>query len=273
MSTIVTDLVKLPEAISLIKLRGSYANVKDGLTRSTIGTNPSSSYPISYGVDYDSSYDGPNYANSIGYSISPVYNNILGATYSDRISNPALKSNTSEQIELGLELSLFKNRFSGDVTYFTSNDGPRIFNRDLSQTTGYTSAIVNGIKTRKSGLEITLKGTPIKTKNITWEAVLNFSNFKETLEEVYNENNIKIERVASNCFVSGNSGAQFINIGDRIDKVYVNTFQRTTNGQIINDASGRPLVNSRSSHIGFANPDYVWALINQVSHKNFTLVF
>lgn len=270
---IATDLVKLPEAISLIKLRGSYANVKDGLTRSTIGTNPSSSYPISYGVDYASSYDGPNYANSIGYSISPVYNNILGATYSDRINNPALKSNTSEQIELGLELSLFKNRFSGDVTYFTSNDDPRIFNRDLSQTTGYTSAIVNGIKTRKSGLEITLKGTPIKTKNITWEAVLNFSNFKETLEEAYNENNIKIERVASNYFVSGNSGAQFINIGDRIDKVYVNTFQRTTNGQIINDASGRPLVNSRSSHIGFANPDYVWALINQVSHKNFTLGF
>lgn len=39
--------------------------------------------------------------------------------------------------------------------------------------------------------------------------------------------------------MSGNSGTQFISVGDRIDKVYLNTFQRTTDGQIINDANQR----------------------------------
>jgi len=273
LSTVVSDYIKLPEAISLLKARASYANVKDGLTRSTIGTNPSGAYALGYGSEYASSYDGPNYANSVGYGISPVYNNAPGATYSDRINNPALKPNTTEQIELGLELSLLKSRFSADVTYFTSNDGPRIFNRDLSQTTGYTSAIVNGIKTLKTGLEITLKGSPIKTRDLTWDVLLNLSNFKETLQEVYNENNVKIDRLPSNYFVGGNVGAQFINLGERIDQVFIAAYQRTADGQIINDAGGRPIVNSRGTMVGYANPDYVWGLNNRVSYKNWSLTF
>ncbi len=271
LSTVVSDYVKLPETISLFKLRASYANVKDGLTSSTIGSTPSATYPIGYGSNYSSSYDGPNYANSVGYNIFPSYNNLPGATYSDKINNPALKPNTSEQIEVGFELSLLQNRFSADVTYFTSNDGPRIFNRDLSSISGYSSAIVNGIKTQKTGLEITLKGTPIKQNYFKWDAQINFSNFKETLQEVYNENNVKINRVKSDYFVGGNSAVQYINVGERIDQVYVNTFQRTADGQIINDAGGRPLVNGKSSMVGFANPDYVWGFINKFSYKNWGL--
>ena len=273
LSTVVSDYVNFPEAISMLKFRASYANVKDGLTRSTIGTNPSGSYPINYGAEYASSYDGPNYANSVGYGISPVYNTNPGATYSDKINNPSLKPNSTEQIELGAELNLLKNRFSADVTYFTSNDGPRIFNRDLSSTTGYTSAIVNGIKTQKMGLEITLKGTPIKSENLRWDILLNYSNFKETLQEVYNENGVKIEQLPRNYFVSGNSGSQFINVGERIDQVFVSTFQRTLDGQIINDAGGRPLVNGLGTQVGFANPDFVWGLNNRVSYKNWSLSF
>ena len=273
LSTVVSDYVNFPEAISMLKFRASYANVKDGLTRSTIGTNPSGSYPINYGAEYASSYDGPNYANSVGYGISPVYNTNPGATYSDKINNPSLKPNSTEQIELGAELNLLKNRFSADVTYFTSNDGPRIFNRDLSSTTGYTSAIVNGIKTQKTGLEITLKGTPIKSGNLRWDVLFNYSNFKETLQEVYNENGVKIEQLPRNYFVSGNSGSQFINVGERIDQVFVSTFQRTLDGQIINDAGGRPLVNGLGTQVGFANPDFVWGLNNRVSYKNWSLSF
>ena len=209
LSTIVTDLVKLPEAISLIKLRGSYANVKDGLTRSTIGTNPNSTTaPLGYGVDYNSSYDGPNYANSIGYNITPTYNIIPGATYSNKLNNPNILPNTSEQIELGMELSLLKNRFSADFTFFQANDGPRIFERDLSQTTGYTSAIVNGIRTQKSGIELTLKGTPIKAKNFSWDAMINISTLKETLQEIYNENNVRIDSIGSGYFVWINPNSQ-----------------------------------------------------------------
>jgi hypothetical protein len=57
LSTVISDYVTLPSAISFLKARASYANVKDGLTRSTIGSTPSGSFPVGYGVDYASSYD------------------------------------------------------------------------------------------------------------------------------------------------------------------------------------------------------------------------
>ena len=273
LSTVVSDYVKLPEAVSLLKARVSYANVKDGLTSATIGSTPGASYPIGYGSNYSSSYDGPNYANSVGYGIAPSYNNLPGASYSNTINNPSLKPNSTEQIEAGVELSLLKNRFSADVTYFTSNDGPRIFSRDLSQTTGYTSAIVNGIKTQKTGWEVSLKGTALKRNNLTWDIMLNWSTFKETLQEVYNENNVKIDQLPSNYFVGGNNGNQFIKIGQRIDQVFINTYQRTPDGQIINDAGGRPIVNSKGTMVGYANPDYVWGINNKVRYKNWSLSF
>ncbi|HQS52283.1 MAG TPA: carboxypeptidase-like regulatory domain-containing protein, partial [Daejeonella sp.] len=45
LSTVVSDYVKFPSVVSFFKLRGSFANVKDGLTQSTIGTTPADSYP------------------------------------------------------------------------------------------------------------------------------------------------------------------------------------------------------------------------------------
>ena len=59
-STVLTDYIKLPELISFLKFRASYANVKDGLTQSTIG-NMAGVYS---GENYNSPYDGPSYTNS-----------------------------------------------------------------------------------------------------------------------------------------------------------------------------------------------------------------
>ena len=64
LSTVVSDYVKLPSVVSFFKLRGSFANVKDALTQSTIGTTPADSYPVGYGDQYFSPYDGPTYQNS-----------------------------------------------------------------------------------------------------------------------------------------------------------------------------------------------------------------
>lgn len=263
-SLVLSDLFELPRAISFLKLRATYANVKDGLTQAYIGTNPGASFPLGYGADYTTSYDGPNYANSVGYSIAPAYNNNPGATYSNRLANPGLSPNTTEQIEYGIEANFVKNRLSLDITRFISNDGPRIFSRDLSQTTGYTNAIVNGINTQKKGWEVALKGTPIKTGKFAWDAVLNWSTYGETLEAIFGN----ITELPSDYFVGGNRNNRTIKIGERIDKVYVNAFARTTDGQIINDTGGRPIVLARGQYLGNALPDFVYGLNNKFTYGN-----
>jgi TonB-linked SusC/RagA family outer membrane protein len=259
LSTVVSDYVTLPSAISMLKLRGSYANVKGGLTQASIGATPQASYPIGYGAEYYSTYDGPTYENSAAYTTPPVYNNQPGAYFSNLINNPEIKPFSSTVYEAGLDLRLLQNRVGLDVTYFTTKDGPRIFTSPLSQSTGYTGALQNGITTKKTGWEISLNAVPIRNMNgFSWSTMVNWSAFRETYSKFYGTLK-ELDR--------------YTQVGDRVDEFIGSAFVKTPDGQIINDAGGRPIRNPIAQFQGYTNPDWVWSFINTLGYKNFRLGF
>jgi TonB-linked SusC/RagA family outer membrane protein len=259
LSTAVSDYVRLPEFISFFKLRGSFANVKDGLTQATIGVNPIGSNPIGYGDQYFSPYDGPTYQNAAFYSTPFTYNNQPAARYTTVLNNPLISPSSTSQTEFGIDMRFLQNRLAFDATYFISNEGPRIFNLPVSTFTGYSSALVNGIKTQKKGLEISLSGTPIKASNgFVWDVVANYSTFNETLTEIY---------------PGVNSLNNFFKVGDRLDKFYGRAFVRTPDGEIINDASGRPIYAPVNQYLGNINPDFVFGINNKFNYKGVNLSF
>jgi hypothetical protein len=248
--------VNLPETISFLKFRGSYANVKDGLTSSTIDNRAG----VYSGENYNSPYDGPSYQNNTVYSTGFYYNNQTGATYGDGLSNPNLNPSETSQTEFGMDLRLFKNRIAIDAAYFISNDGPSIFSLPISSTSGYTSALVNGIKTQKKGYEISITGTPIQTADFSWDVLANYSTFEERLTEIYPG------------ITSLNT---FLKVGDRTDKLYGSAFVRTPDGKMINTAGGIPVTVSgtQSQYLGNKNPDFVFGLNNKFNYKNVSLSF
>ena len=256
LSTVVSDYVKLPSAISFLKLRGSFANVKDALTQSSIGVP---NWSIGYGEQYNSSYDGPTYQNSAVYSTPLTYNIQPAAYFANTLNNPDIKPNTTSQFEVGLDARFLRNRLVFDAAYFVSNDGPRIFNLPISQTTGYSSALVNGIKTRKNGLELSLTGKVLrKTGGLNWDVLVNWSTYKEVYKEFYPG------VTALNTFFK---------VGDRVDKYYTTTFERAPDGQLINDAGGRPIRGTVGQYVGNINPDWVWGVNNRFSYRDFTFSF
>ena len=258
-STSLTDYLPLPQFITYAKLRGSYANVKDGLTQSTIGATPVSSYPLGYGDQYYSPYDGPTYQNSAVYSILTSYNNEPSASFTNTLNNPNLQPSSTSQAEFGLDLRFLQNRLGFDATYFISNEGPKIFQLPVSSTSGYSSALVNGIKTQKKGVELSLTGTPIKNLNgLSWDILANWSTYQERLTEIYPG----VESLNT-----------FFKVGDRLDKFYGRAFVRTPDGEIINDASGRPIYTPVSQFLGYTNPDFVFGINNKFGYKNVTLSF
>ncbi len=274
LSTVISDYVQLPAklGISFLKFRASYANVKDGLTQSTIGSTPGASYPLGYGVDYNSSYGGPTYQNSAVYSLPLSYNNKPAAYYANTLNNPNLKPNSTSQSEVGLDIRFLNNRLILDGAYYISNDGPRIFTLPSSEATGYTGRLVNGISTQKKGGEISLTGQAIRSpKGFNWDIVANYSTFTERLKEVYPERGINT--LASSYFVGSSSSSRFINIGDRTDGFYSTAFVRTPDGQLINDAGGRPTINPVAQFLGYVNPKFVWGINNRFSYKNVSFSF
>ncbi|MBK9507949.1 MAG: SusC/RagA family TonB-linked outer membrane protein [Cytophagaceae bacterium] len=254
-STALTDYLPIPEFISFLKIRGSYANVKDGLTTGSIASAPG----LGYGESYSSPYDGPTYQNSAVYSVLYSYNNTPSASYTNSLNNPNLIPSSTSQTELGLDLKFLQNRIGLEATYFISDEGPKIFNLPISSTSGYSSALVNGIKTQKKGVEVSLTGSPIKNaEGLNWNVVANYSTYVETLKEIYPG----VESLNT-----------FLKIGDRLDKFYGRAFVKTPDGQIINDASGRPIYAPVSQYLGNMLPKFVFGINNQFEYKGVNLSF
>ncbi|SHM27788.1 TonB-linked outer membrane protein, SusC/RagA family [Chitinophaga jiangningensis] len=259
LTTVVSDYVKLPEAVSFLKFRGSYANVKGGLTQATIGATPMATYPLGYGAEYQSSYDGPTFQNSGTYSVQPIYQTQAGAYYTQLVPNPSLRPFTSKVFETGMDIRFLQNRIGLDVTYYTNLNGPRIYTVPMPVSTGYAGALVNGVTTRKKGWEATINGSPLRSATgLSWDVTANWSTFEERYESIYGDQT-KL--------------TPFIGVGDRVDVFYGTKFVRTADGKIINGEDGRPINNPVQQKLGYANPDWVWGINNSFRYKGVSFSF
>ncbi len=267
LSAVISEVVDLPAPFSYLQVRGSYAKVGSALTSSTIGPIPSISIngnPLGYGSTYTTPYDGPSYVNAPVYSTSLLYNNQPAAYYTNTITNPTLEPSFSSAFETGVDVRFLQNRIGLDATYFQSLDGPGIFNLPISQTSGYTSALVNGIKTKRTGVELVLKGTPVDLPNgLQWDVMVNWSTFKEVVDEIYpNVSNLNT----------------YVQVGERVDQIWGSALVRKKDGTLIIGSDGRAIpettINGNaSSFLGYYNPDWAYGITNTVTYKSFSLSF
>ncbi len=253
-STVLSDYINLPQAISFLKLKGSYANVRDGGTSSFIGP---ASYPVGYGSAYTTSYDGPTYnlVNKV-YSTRLDYNNSSAAYYTDNLYDD-IQTAARTNYEGGFDIRFLKNRIGLDAVYFSYIDGPQIFRNPISQTTGYTALFINAAKYATRGFEVALNGNPVKSRNFSWDVLLNWSTYKQTY----------LELPADSILV----GDLYVTVGDRLDIYQGQQFARTPDGQIINDGGGRPIRYPKNQVLGYSSPDWVYGLVNKFRYKSLNL--
>jgi TonB-linked SusC/RagA family outer membrane protein len=253
--------------LSFWKLRASFAQVKGGLTSPTISQAGNT---LGYGSNYNSPYDGPAYVNAGIYNTPLLYNGKPSANFTNVLPNASLAPFQRTDFEFGTEARVLNNRLGIEATYYVYNDGRGIFSRTISEATGYTNQVVNGIETQRKGWEVSFKGDVIKARKkggLSWNSMLNLSRYREYLTAVYGD----VDQIAANYFVSDNSSNRFLKVGDRIDALYTNGFARTPEGQIINDAGGRPIVLPKGQFQGYTLPDLVLGFYNQFTVKNFTI--
>ena len=254
---------------SFWKVRASIAQVKGGLTNPNIGPAGST---IGYGSTYTSPYNGPSFTNSSVYSTPLLYNNKPSANFTNTLSNSSLQPFSRTNIEFGTDMRILNNRIGIEATYFLYNDGPGIFQRTISEATGYTNQLVNGIETQRRGWELTINADVVKAKksgDFEWNTSANFSSYREYLTAVYGD----VNEIASNFFVGDNRGDRVIKVGERIDAIYASSFARKDDGTIINDAGGRPIVLPKGKLLGYSLPDLVWGMNNKMKYKNFSVAF
>ncbi|SDE99080.1 TonB-linked outer membrane protein, SusC/RagA family [Mucilaginibacter pineti] len=256
-SSPISDYVKLPEAISFLKVRASYANVKDGGTSAFVGP---AGYPLGYGNSYQTTYGGPSYQVSTpAYIIGPSYGNITSASAPTYTVDPKIKPSSRSNYEGGIDLRFLKDRLGFSGTYFIYKDGPQIYSQPQSETNGSDqSFLTNGYATKRTGYEVSVNGSAIATRNFKWDVLMNVSTYKEVYDAFPGQQKIK---------------DQFFKVGDRVDKLYGAKEAQTVDGKVIHDKDGIPVYLPVAQYLGNADPDFTWAINNKFRYKEFTLSF
>lgn len=189
--------------------------------------------------------------------------------------NPGLVPEFASSYEFGTELAFFNDRLGLDFTVYRKETSDQIVN-DIrgSYATGYILFNLNGGKTRNEGMEITLRGTPIKSKDFTWNVIANFERAKGTVVALPNS---LPESYVSDTWLYGN--IRNGNTPGYSTRSMTGFFYlRNNNGDVlISPATGLP-IRSTVFIQGYGKgydrqPDFSIGLNNTFNYKNFSLTF
>ena len=180
--------------------------------------------------------------------------------------NANLKPEITESTELGLELRFFKNRLKFDYAYYTNNSYNQILTPRLSNGSGYILYSVNAGDVYNKGMELSISGTPIQTKDWTWETGINLSGNRGTVGNLLDG----CEILYVTDVQVGNAKAASFNDGNFM-AISGSRWTRTADGKVVLDTNGMPTCDGSTTYeIGNREPKFQGGWNNTLTWKNFT---
>lgn len=212
------------------------------------------------------------YQTSFVYGVGTIYTStppINTLTVPDNLANPDIKPSFANSYEAGIDLQFFKNRLGVDFTYYIQKNKNQILQLDLSGTSGYASTTINAGMIQNKGIELTLTGSPFKSKHFSWDVIFNIARNKSMIVELY---------PGTNVFVYGSttySGVtSFLNsyVGKPFGSLVGKAYQRdSATGKILLGSNNLPLYTDATHDFGSVLPDYTGGLQNTFRAFGFEL--
>ncbi len=219
--------------------------------------------------------DATAYAtNTYLNSLATFANDMVGAGTSWTRGNSKLKPEITESTEIGLELRMFNNRLKFDYAFYTNNTYDQIIAPRGAQSSGYIFCLQNCGNVYNKGMELTIGGTPILTKDWTWETSLNIYGNRGTVKHL--PDGTKYIYVTDVQF--GNAQAASFNDGAFLG-ISGTKWMRNSAGQLVLDSNGMPQ-QSRDAEtdkveenlcVGNREPKFQGGWNNTVTWKNWSL--
>ncbi len=249
-SWIFTETFDLPVMFSFGKLRASWAQVG----------NDTGAYTINKG------YGIGNWEVESGN----IYLNNKNTTLVD----PSIKPERKNSFEVGADVRMFNNRLYFDLAYYNEEIVNQISTIPLPSASGLSSMLTNVGTMTNEGFELTIGGSPVRTKNFEWETTFNYWNnttkISDFVDEIGEYKNLAGSagygnyRIASVAFEDGEYGVLMSDTKPLEDE-NGNKILTWRPGQ-----RGAMLTRSYEvQEIGKINPDFEGSWNNEFRYKNF----
>lgn len=218
------------------------------------------------------------------YNAQTAANGLPAFEESSALPNANLKPEISSSFEVGTELKFFLNRVGLDLTYYNSNSRNQILPIQLSNTTGYSSRVINAGLIQNSGVEAVLHLTPFKNPTgFSWDIDVNWSANRSTVKELYTDPESGQE--IKNYVMADRYITVEARVGERMGDMYGIGFERVSSdpndkyydasgqyvGQVVYSSNGKPVATTERIKLGNYNPDWMAGVRNTFSYKGLGL--
>jgi TonB-linked SusC/RagA family outer membrane protein len=109
-----------------------------------------------------------NFGQGIVSTNSGIYNGNNAAYVSLTLGNPTIHWEQTKTTNIGMDLTMLKGRLTFTPDYFIKETDGLLSQQQLPEETGLKNGAINLGNIRNKGLELTLTGVPISTKNFKW---------------------------------------------------------------------------------------------------------
>ncbi len=241
LGAVLSDAFELPETVDLLKVRGSWAEAgNSGGPYQTTGVYSLGGNP----------YQGQTVASFTN-----------GQPFFD------LQNELTTSLEFGLELAMFQNRLGVDFAWYDASTENQILNAGVTSATGFTSRRINAGEIQNTGVELLLRGTPIRTPDLSWDISFNFSSNQSEIVSLTED----IDRFRTGA--GDRNVDAFVDVGDQFGNIYSRRFYaRDGSGNLlINPDTGLPIVQQGRELVGNAVPDWLGGLRTNLTYKGVSL--
>jgi iron complex outermembrane recepter protein len=249
-SFVLSDAVKMPAFISFTKLRASWGIVGN--------------YPAAYAANV--AYSLGNLGNQ-GTGSSTLTSTVATGTYGNDLIRPEKK----HELEFGLVAGFFNKRLNLDVAYYNAKVVDQILPLQLAQSEGASNILTNIGTLKNSGVDLAVSGTPVLTKNFSWETGVNFNFNNNKILKLTNGSNELIH-----ADYDGNAAVLKSVVGQPIGDFYAHPIKTDSKGQpIVNDYGDGTLDYQIDADklVKYGNTQVkaIGGFYNQFSYKSFGL--
>ncbi len=194
------------------------------------------------------------------------FGNVAALMANTTIGNAKLKPEKTRSFEVGTELGFFDSKLAVDFSYYVNSSKDQILSIPIPNSTGYGFSVVNAGEIQNKGVELSLRGTPVRTGyGLTVE-----------LFATYTKNNSKVISLlpgVNQVVLGGYSGMSIVAaVGRPYGEFYAVDNARDAQGRTIVDAqTGIPVPSASAQYLGSYNPQYQASAGANIKYKNFSM--
>lgn len=200
------------------------------------------------------------------------------------LANTDLRWETTNTFNLGVDFSALNGRIFGNIDYYNSQTKNLLFDIQIPQINGLDKIPSNIGKLKNSGLEFSITGVPIETKDFSWDITFNFSRNRNKVESILgidaDGDGKEDDLIANKIFIGKPYGVKYdyniIGMWQLADKqagLIPAGFEYGTYKIEDIDGDGKYTADKDRKIIGYEDPAYRFSIQNSFRYKDWEFKF